>query len=107
MSGSDSNIPTYHNIDAQQNPNGELMYEVIPSDTAGTSHAARGAQIQDISCNENPAYNHPGAHVEESFQADLASSMMTSDCTAKTQLMAFTQNPNYLLIRNKKSRAYI
>ena len=105
MSGSYSNNSTYHNIDEQQNPiaNREPAYEVIPLDTAGTSHAARGAQIQDISCNENPAYNHPGAHVEESFQADLASSMMTSDCTAKTQLMAFTQNPNYKPGAIKKS----
>ena len=86
MSSSYSDNPIYHNIDAQQDPNGELMYEVIPSDTAGTCHAAQGAQILDISCDENPAYNHLGAHVEESFQADLASSMMASD---------YSQNPAY------------
>ena len=86
-SGSGSNNPTYHNIDhAQQNPNREPMYEVIPSDTAGTSRAVRGAQILDISCNENPAYNHLGAHVGESFRADPASPMMVSD---------YSQNPAY------------
>ena len=72
MSGSDSNTPTYHNIDhdAQQDPNREPTYEVILSDTAGTSRAVRGAQILNISCDENPAYNHLGAHVGESFRAD-------------------------------------
>ena len=86
MSGSDSNNSTHHNIDEQQNPNGEPAYDVIPSDTAGTSHVVQGAQILDISCDENPAYNHLGAHVEESFQADLASSMMAGD---------YSQNPAY------------
>ena len=82
MSGSDNNKPTYHNIDAQQNPNGEPIYEVIPS-KAETSRAVRGAQVLDISCNENPAYNHLGVHIatKESFQADPwpASPMMASD----------------------------
>ena len=45
MSGSDSNNSTYHNIDhdAQQDPNGDPTYEVIPADTAGTSCVVRGA----------------------------------------------------------------
>ena len=78
MSGSDNNKHTYHNIDAQQNPNGEPIYEVIPS-KAETSRTVQGAQ--DISCNENPAYNHLGVHIatKESFQADPASLMMASD----------------------------
>ena len=96
MSGSDSNTPTYHNIDhdAQQDPNGEPTYEVILSDTAGTSRAVRGAQILNISCDENPAYNHLGAHVGESFQADPASSIMASDYSHQNPAYGIHPNPN-------------
>ena len=57
--------------DAQPSPHQVPTYEVIPSDTDRIPHTVQG--IQNVNCNQNPAYIPLGVHVQESFQTDETS----------------------------------
>ena len=69
LSGNHSENPAY-NINTQQNPHEEPMYEVIPSDTdRWTPHTVQGAQ--NVHCDQNPTYIHVlGIHTEERLPTD-------------------------------------
>ena len=71
VSGNYSENPAY-NINAQTSSHKEPTYEVIPSNIIDrTPCTVQG--IQNVNCNQNPAYVHVSVHVEESFQADPSS----------------------------------